>query len=75
MSLRVIKSSEHHTMTIRERIQEAHRKEQPPGLAHSPPGGHQLYYENEGDSKQDVMPQRKNRTVWAIVFDMVAELA
>eukprot|EP00971_Amphidinium_carterae_P012221 240442-Amphidinium_carterae.1 len=56
------KCGEPYTMTIRKRIQEqAPKEEQPPGLAHSPPGGHQPYDETEYD-KKDNLWEKENRT-------------
>eukprot|EP00971_Amphidinium_carterae_P123282 2441121-Amphidinium_carterae.1 len=49
--------------------------EEPPGLAHSPPGGRNQFYMNEHVYDQESMPQKQNRTDWAVLFYMVAELA
>eukprot|EP00971_Amphidinium_carterae_P210996 4186729-Amphidinium_carterae.1 len=56
-----------HTMTRRKRIQEAAHEhdsesiyDEPPGLAHSPPGGRNQYYEHVKEVK--LMTCRMNRT-------------
>eukprot|EP00971_Amphidinium_carterae_P139987 2773807-Amphidinium_carterae.1 len=84
MSVCERKSGEPHTMRMR--IQEAHNVKSdstvtdvnigmPPGLAHLPPGGRHPERESEYANKVKRMPLVNERTAWAMLFDMVAELA
>eukprot|EP00971_Amphidinium_carterae_P211905 4204994-Amphidinium_carterae.1 len=51
------------------------KREKPPGLAHLPPGGQNVFYETQEQYVQDDMPQKRKRTMWVSLFHMVAELA
>eukprot|EP00971_Amphidinium_carterae_P194715 3864122-Amphidinium_carterae.1 len=67
-----------HTMSQRKKsIQEAAQEqmyEKPPGSKHVSPGGQYECYET-GEQFVESMTKKENRTNWAVLFDMVAELA
>eukprot|EP00971_Amphidinium_carterae_P048888 963383-Amphidinium_carterae.1 len=57
-----------HTITQRRMIRETAQEqkyEEPPGLAHSPPGGQYLFYEVAEKYDEESMTAKENRTEWA----------
>eukprot|EP00971_Amphidinium_carterae_P250481 4972767-Amphidinium_carterae.1 len=84
MSMRVPVSPEYkertmHTITHTRQIQETAQREsydyEPPGLIYLSPGGQYLPYETDEQYAVESMTQKQNGKNWAVLFDMVAELA